>query len=410
MQRVPHEPTGAARLGRTGLLALALLAACDADRYPIGSGLPEGAAGAGGNGPSPGDTSLPAMSPSGAPSPTPAATGGCSLPGAPMPVRAVTISSFQVADRLSRFLWSRPADDAFLQVVTRSNLATTGDVAAVASVLLDDLRASSTVHAFYQKWLGLVPPQPGMPGFTPELALSLLPETNDLAFYLTRFGGSFADLLQAPFSLLTPVLGEFYGVEVMAGGPHRVDLDPTQRGGVLTHASWLIAHPTPSARGLWVNNALYCEPVPAAPPPDIHVDPNPNMPATARERLEQETSLAACQGCHTLIDPPGFLYENYDRFGRYRTLDNGRPVNARATVRLPGYEGSLEKAAALGKIAAGSCEAQACFVKHWLTRATGIEEPDPATVEEVTAAFRASRLGLRDLMIAVTQSRLFLQP
>jgi hypothetical protein len=80
-------------------------------------------------------------------------------------------------------------------------------------------------------------------------------------------------------------------------------------------------------------------------------------------------------------------------------------------VQLPGYEGTLEEAAGLAANAAGSCEAQACFARHWLAAATGNKDvQEQAAVDEVTADFRDSRLSLRDLIVAVTQSRLFLRP
>jgi len=133
--------------------------------------------------------------------------------------------------------------------------------------------------------------------------------------------------------------------------------------------------------------------------------------STWRAQLEVAThAQPVCASCHDLLDPPGFLYEHYDSIGGYRTSENGSTVFARAQVHPPDFDGTLDGAAALARAAAGSCEAQACFARQWLLAAAGVEDAEQAAVDEVAAAFRASRLGLRDLIVAVTQSKLFLRP
>ena len=114
-----------------------------------------------------------------------------------------------------------------------------------------------------------------------------------------------------------------------------VDFDAdTPRAGVLTTAAFLSmnAHQTetsPTLRGKYVRERLFCQAVPAPPDEiDLNLDPDPSEPRTLRERLEAHRDDPACSSCHAFIDPPGMLFENYDSLGRYRTEDNGHPVDA----------------------------------------------------------------------------------
>jgi hypothetical protein len=392
-----------ARRPLVGLAALALLAGCAADRYPVGDEVP------GELTPPTSVSSVPATT--GAPARPAGNSGGCALLGQTMPIRPVTISSYQVAVRLHLFLWQAPPDNAFLEAQTRKPFATSADVAALAGTMLDDPRGRRVLHAFYERWLGLAAPRTDLPGVTPELAAQFRVETDELIAFLTRYGGNFADLLLAPFSFLNDVQGPFYGVPVTGGEVRRVDLPP-ERQGILTHASWLLSHPGATARGLWVSSALFCDAIPMPPAPSRFPEtPDAGAPLTSRERLEQATAAEPqCQACHALIDPPGFLFESFDPAGRFRTTENGRPVNTRARVQLRSFEGALEGAFDLARMAAGSCYAQRCFARQWLAAATGSDNPDGQAVEELAFAFRAARLGLRDLILAVVQSPPFLEP
>ncbi len=390
----------------SGLAALALLTACELDRYPVGAGWPQSAEPQPRKGEPAKTPGGPLMPPTSVVQP-PATVPTCRQTGAPMPTSPLLISAFTVADRLSRFVWGTAADAAFLQKVTRLAPATSTDVGNLTREMLDDPRASTGVARFYRRWLAL--DETPSNGVAPELWQSLLRETDELTTYLTRFGGSFPDLLQVPFSFLDGRLAAHYGLPVMAADFQRVDLDPAQRGGVLTHGSWLTSHPRATQRGAWINDTLYCRGLLA--PVEAEPIPQTSTGTTWRDQLQAATSAQpSCFACHSLLDPPGFLYENYDSLGRFRTSDNGQAVFTRSSVSLPGFEGTLEKAAGLARIAAGSCEAQSCFAQRWLLAGAGVDDARARDIDEVADAFRDSRLSLRELIVAVTESPLFLQP
>jgi hypothetical protein len=404
-----------------------LICSCEADRYPVGADLLDGGkpssvaaggqaglaaqagqTGQGGQGGQAGQPNPPAV-------PGPADAGphamACRIPGAPMPNRPVALSSFQIAERLSRFIWAAPPDVAFLEKVTRLAPATTAEVANLAREMLDDPRADAGVRRFYRNWLAPSPTPPARDGLDATLWASFGRETDELVTHLTRYGGNFSDLLRVPFSFLDARLGQHYGVPVSGPEFRRVDLPGDQRSGVLTHGGWLSTYSRASRRGWWINGKLFCRPLPApADPVETPLLPASGM--TAREQLERATDVASCMACHQLVDPPGFLYEHYDQIGRHRTADQGLPVNAAALVQLPGFMGPLDGAAALGKMAAQSCEAQACFARQWLAAGLAAgEPPEPGPeVDAVVAAFAASRLSLREIVVIVTQSHLFLEP
>jgi hypothetical protein len=329
-----------------------------------------------------------------------------------MPTRPIVISAFQVADRLSRFLWDAPADSALLQKATQLQPGTTAEVATFAREMLDDPRADAGVRAFYRSWLQLDDTRPRALDLNPEVWTSLQGETNTFVTFLTRFGGSFADLLQVPFSFLDAVVGGHYGVPVSGADFRRVDLNPVERTGLLNHGSWLASHPGASARGLWVSSQLFCQAVPEPPPPvETHRQPPPESPVlSSRERLEMATAEPACAACHQLVNPPGFLYEHYDDAGRYRVNDAGRKVNALAQVMLPGLSGEVFESTELSWKAGGNCAAQECFVRRWLSKALPLDNAGVSDVQQVASAFRAARLSLRELLVIIAQSRPFVEP
>jgi hypothetical protein len=150
-------------------------------------------------------------------------------------------------------------------------------------------------------------------------------------------------------------------------------------------------------------------------PPDPQPDPFVVAGKTYRETLEQQVSQPQCAACHRLIDPPGFAFENFDANGRFRTMDNGKPIDATGTFEIGGRAVRFDGPGQLMTAMADSCAVRACFVRRWMEYALGtfgrtLKPADDPGVAEVAAAFAASGEDLFELVVAITQSQPFIAP
>jgi hypothetical protein len=166
------------------------------------------------------------------------------------------------------------------------------------------------------------------------------------------------------------------------------------------------------ARGVFVRKRLLCQEL--TPPPNVPLEPpSPDPNATTRERFSQHSSDPSCAGCHSLIDPLGFPFENYDGTGRWRTTENGQPIDASGEIlgiEDESAQGTVRDAAELSAKLAASTDVQACLVDNWAIYALGRrldEELDACTRLDLQAAFAESGGDLRELMIAITSSDAF---
>jgi hypothetical protein len=183
-----------------------------------------------------------------------------------------------------------------------------------------------------------------------------------------------AELLLAPYTFVNAGIAPVYGVAPPASGFQRVDLDPTQRAGILTQVGFLAAYadgaqPQTILRGAFVNRDILCADLP--PPPDAFTLP-PVTGTTNRQRVETATNTGACAACHVaLINPPGFALEQYDAIGKFRTTDNGKPVDATGSYAFDGMQRSFNGGVELSKLVAGSQQAHDCYSRNWLEYAYG---------------------------------------
>ncbi|MCB9875669.1 MAG: DUF1592 domain-containing protein [Planctomycetaceae bacterium] len=259
---------------------------------------------------------------------------------------AYSISDFELASRLSFFLWSSIPDDRLLELAESRQLRDPGVLSGEVTRMLADSRSESLVTNFASQWLhlrNLESIQPDLrlfPDFDDNLRRSFRRETELLFDSIVREDRSVTDLLSADFTFLDERLAKHYGIPHIYGSRfRRVDLDSdSHRGGVLRHGSILMVtsyatRTSPTIRGNWVLANILGSP----PPP-----PPPNVPAlkekthdanlTVRERLSQHRANPACASCHDLIDPVGFALDNFDAVGRWRDFDGGQPIDVSGTL------------------------------------------------------------------------------
>jgi len=192
-------------------------------------------------------------------------------------------------------------------------------------------------------------------------------------------------------------------------------MDPARRSGLLTQASLLAMHAKPDQtspvhRGKFVRERLLCQVIPD-PPPNIDVSPPPYDPTlSTRERFAQHRDDSACSGCHALMDPIGFGFENYDAIGRWRDTDGIHPVDATGSfVSTHDLDGDFEGVVEMSDQLAGSEEVRACMAEQWfrfaLKRVTGTR--DYCSFTAAYDQFRESGWSIREFMVAIATTEAF---
>ncbi len=258
------------------------------------------------------------------------------------PGSAYRIPDIQLASRLSFFLWSSIPDDELLDLAERGELSKPEVLERQAVRMLADPRSRSLVSNFAGQWLHLrnldsiTPDLRLFPDFDDNLRQSFRRETELLFEGVVREDRSVLDLLKSDHTFLNERLARHYGIPHVYGSHfRRVELgDDSMRGGLLRQGSVLTVtsyatRTSPVIRGKWIlENFLGTPP----PPPPANVpalkDNTVSSALSVRERLAQHRADVACAGCHKLMDPVGFSLENFDAVGRWRTFEEGRPVDA----------------------------------------------------------------------------------
>lgn len=332
------------------------------------------------------------------------------------------VNDYELATRLSYFLWSSMPDDTLFRLAAAKQLRKPEVLRAQALRMLKDPKAWALSENFASQWLTLrnlstVSPDPALfPTFNAELRDAMKRET--LLFFETivREDRSVLDFIDARFTFVNEVLAKHYGIEGVTGNEfRRVTLDGKQRGGLLSHASILTvtSNPTrtsPVKRGKWVLEQMLGTPPPPAPPnvPQLADDSRRGpLTGTLRQRMEQHRKDPLCASCHTRMDAIGFGLENYDAVGRWRTRDGNSEIDASGT--LPGGKSFRGPAELRGILK----EQKELFVRNlaekMLTYALGrgLESYDKCNVDTIAASVARSGYRFSALVTAVVMSEPF---
>ncbi len=271
-------------------------------------------------------------------------------PESTQPGTSRELSDYEVASRLSYFLWSSMPDDELTALADRGELHSNGNLEKQAVRMLNDWKARAFVNNFAGQWLQIrniweVGIDPDLfPRFEESLKGAMKEETERFFEAVMKENRPVTDLLDADFTFLNEKLARFYGIFGVSGDQfQRVTLPKdSARGGVLTQGSVLLATSTPTRtspviRGKWILEQILGTP-PPPPPPDVPPLPeqsHTNQSASLRQRLEQHRSKAECAGCHALMDPLGFALENFDATGAWRDKDGTFPIDASGKLKGP---------------------------------------------------------------------------
>ena len=263
-------------------------------------------------------------------------------PNATPPGGVYQVSDIELASRLSYFLWSSIPDDELLAVAERGELSKPDVLEKQTQRLLSDPRSESLVYNFASQWLHLrnlesiTPDGRLFPDFDDNLRQAMRQETEMLFSEIFHENRSVMDLLKADHTYLNERLAKHYGIPYIYGQHfRRVSLPKdSQRGGLLRHGSVLTltsyaTRTSPVIRGKWVlENIMGTPPPPPAPDVPGLDDNNVSASLPVRERLAAHRANPVCASCHDFMDPVGFSFENFDAVGRWRTMEEGQPVDA----------------------------------------------------------------------------------
>jgi len=278
------------------------------------------------------------------------------------PNTAYRLSDLELASRMSFFLWSSIPDDELLAAATSGKLKTPAGLEQQVRRMLADARSRSLVNNFAEQWLYLrnvtssTPDMRLFPDFDDNVRQAFRQETELFFESILREDRPVPELLSANYTFVNERLAKHYGIPNVYGSRfRRVDFDSNgRRGGLLRQGSILTVtsyatRTSPVIRGKWILDNVLGVPPPPPPPavPPLKDNEGSTKALSVRERLALHRANMPCAGCHRLMDPVGFSLENYDAVGRWRTMEEAKPIDS--TGGLPDgstFEGvdGLEKA------------------------------------------------------------------
>ena len=331
------------------------------------------------------------------------------------------LNDFELASRLSYFLWSSMPDDQLLAQAEQGDLHHDAVLDEQVRRMLKDPRSQALVDNFAEQWLQLrilneVTPDPEkFPEFTAQLREDMKQETRRFFEYVMREDRSILEFLDGRYTFVNARLAKHYGLPEVGGDAfQKVGLDDQKRAGLLTQGSILAltSNPdrtSPVKRGKWVMEVILDQPPPPPPPnvPELDEAAKAAPEATLRQQLELHRQNATCNSCHRVMDQLGFGMENFDAIGRWREQDNGKPLDT--TGELPGgarFAGPVELAHVLrGK----QCEFSDCLTEKMLTYALGrgLEFYDRCATDKIVKTLKDQQFRFSVLVAEITKSEPF---
>ena len=343
----------------------------------------------------------------------------------PAPARAAAskagnvyrLGDLQLASRLSFFLWSTLPDEQLITLAAQGRLKQPAVLEQQVRRMLADPRSKTLIDNFAEQWLHLRnlknsnPDLAAFPDFDDNLRQSMKQETELFFDSIMREDRSVMDLLNADYTFVNERLARHYGMPNIYGSRFRRVPLPETRRGLLGQASILTvtSYPnrtSPVERGKWILTNLLGVP-PNPPPPNIPPLPESGAEGkvvSLRERMEKHRTNPVCAGCHRAMDPIGFAMENFDGVGRWRSKEDGQPIDPKGTL----FTGAaVDGAAALRREIARRPEVfVGVLTEKMLTYAMGrgLEHYDMPAVRRIVQDARATNYRFSSIVLGVARS------
>ncbi len=338
------------------------------------------------------------------------------------------LTQYEIASRLSYFLWASMPDEELLDAAKNDELSSEEQILEQVDRMLGDPKADAMLVSFVSRWLETAdiaqinqPAEDMFPEFTSELQEAMQLETQMVMRDVLRGELPFSELLTTDATYVNATLAEFYGIEGDFGAKmKKASLKGTARRGLLTHGSLLTltSAPTrtsPVRRGVYVLTNLLCAP-PPPPPPEVQGDLGASsdeipddLPLAAKAKLHSENP--ACAGCHSIMDPIGFGLEQFDAIGRFRTEENEQEIDASGELLVDGEFVAFEGAAELAELLSEDERLSACAMRKLYTYALGrlvdtSSKADACRLDWLRERFEAADFDFKEAirMMALTDS------
>ncbi len=329
------------------------------------------------------------------------------------------LNPFELASRLSYFLWSSMPDAELFRLAESGDLHKPDVVEQQVKRMMADPKSQALVKNFAGQWLQMrklqtMTPDPDVfPTFSEKLRSDMIRETELFFEHIMREDRSILEFLDADYTFVNERLAKHYGLPGIQGDHFRkVNWSDDNRGGILTQASILTvtSNPTrtsPVSRGKWILENIFNAP-PPPPVPDageLSEDKKVIESASLRKRLEMHRANPSCASCHQRMDPLGFALENFDGIGSWRNKDGKFPIDASGTLPTgQTFNGPKELRQVLLKTK--EAEFRKCLVEKMLTYALGrgLEYYDRCVVNEVCDSVVKQNNRFSSLVLAIVKS------
>jgi hypothetical protein len=332
------------------------------------------------------------------------------------------LNDWEVASRLSYAIWNSMPDAELFRAASAHELSTPAALHAQIERMLATPRARNMLQRFFDQlydadqYLTLNKNAELYPRFVPEVGGEMRAELDKFGEDIFVRGGGLRELLTSTHDFVTPRLAALYGLDPSAltspdsDGFSRVDLDPSQRSGLLTRLGFLAwkgkeTQPNTIQRGVFIVRRIICQPLGA--PPQAALGATLGAQATNRDRVNTLTGPGTCgAGCHaTYINPAGFAFEHFGALGEYRKLDGDRAIDSAGSFPFQAGLATFDDAVSFSNVLAQSDQVHACFGGYLLEYLLGRERA-AGDADLITQLSQHSLAGasIRELIGSVLES------
>ena len=335
------------------------------------------------------------------------------------------LNDFEIATRLSYFLWSSMPDGELFRLADAGKLSDPTVLKAQTLRMIASPKSTSLARHFAGQWIGFEkmisvvdPDAKRFPTFSSDLRKAMYFESVEFFSHVLQKNRPITDLIDSDYTFANATLAKHYGLKEKVSGEamKKVTLHNKSRGGVIGMGSVLTStslplRTSPVLRGVWILDTLLGDPAPP-PPPDAGELPADDTKAeglTFRQQLDIHRKDPKCASCHARIDPLGFSLENFDAIGRWREKDaNGKPIDS--TAILPGDITFTSPAELKSLLMSAKKKFATNMTRKMLAYATGrgLEYYDEAVVSKIVAKLEKDNYSTQSLVHEIVNSRPFL--